>query len=56
MHKFGFIAVVAGVAAFATPVVAQDCGGFPHTASEKQTTTANSSPLRSKSGEQDKKG
>ena len=56
MRKFGLIAVVAGVAAFATPVLAQGCGGFSHTASEKQMTTAKSSSLHSESGEQDQKG
>ena len=56
MRKFGFIAVVAGVVAFTTPVLAQGCGGFAHMASEKQVTTAKSLPLQSKSGERDKKG
>jgi hypothetical protein len=56
MRKFGLIAVVVGVVGFAGPVLAQGCGGFLHTASKKQMTTAQSVPLQSKPVEQDKKG
>ena len=56
MRKFGLIAVVAGVVAFAGPALAQSCGGFFHSASEKQMTTAQSAPLQSKPVGQDKKG
>ena len=53
MRKFGFIAVVVGVAG---PLLGQGCGGLFHTASKKQMTTAQSAPLQSKPVEQDKKG
>tara|TARA_B110000438_G_C15296727_1_gene429322 strand:+ start:227 stop:400 length:174 start_codon:yes stop_codon:yes gene_type:complete len=56
MRKFGLIAVFAGVVAFAGPALAQGCGGFFHTASEKQMTTSQSAPLQSKPAGQDKKG
>ena len=56
MRKFGLIAVVAGVLGFTGPVLAQSCGGFLHTASEKQVTIAQSAPLQSKPVGQDKKG
>jgi hypothetical protein len=56
MRKIGWIAVVAGVVAFSGPAFAQGCGGFLHTASEKQMTTAQSTPLQSKPVGQDKKG
>jgi hypothetical protein len=56
MRKLGWIAVVAGVVAFTGPALAQGCGGFHHTASDKQMTTAQSAPLQSKPVGQDKKG
>lgn len=56
MRKIGWIAVVAGVVALSGPALAQSCGGFLHTASEKQMTTAQSTPLQSKPVAQDKKG
>ncbi len=55
MRKVSMVALVAGVVAFAGPAFAE-CGGFFHTASEKQMTTAQTAPLQSKPVEQDKKG
>jgi hypothetical protein len=56
MRTIGWTAVVAGVLAFSGPALAQSCGGFFHTASEKQITTAQSAPLQTKPVDQDKKG
>jgi hypothetical protein len=56
MRKFGLVAVVVSVVGFTGPVLAQSCGGFLHTASEKQVMTAQSAPLQSKPVDQDKKG
>lgn len=56
MRTIGWTVVVAGVLAFSGPTFAQGCGGFFHTASEKQITTAQSAPLQTKPVDQDKKG
>ena len=56
MRTIGWTAVVAGVLAFSGPALAQSCGGFFHTASEKQITTAQSAPLQTEPVVQDKKG
>ena len=56
MRKFGLMAVVVGVVGFTGPVLAHSCGGFLHTASENQVTTAQSALLQSKPVDQDKKG
>ena len=56
MRTIGWTAVVAGVLAFSGSALAQSCGGFFHTASEKQITTAQSAPLQTKPVDQDKKG
>lgn len=55
MRKLGWIAVVAGVVAFAGPAWAQ-CAGMFHTASDKAVVTAETQPAPIRPVEQDKKG